>query len=81
LEFATMARSKPHVPPLPAALHDHDARVLTVAQWAGLCGFSVRTAKRLLARGDGPPRVRLSAGRVGITVAAHKAWLEKRSAA
>jgi predicted DNA-binding transcriptional regulator AlpA len=73
-----MARSKPHVPPLPAALHDHDARVLTVAQWAELTGISTRTAKRLLARGDGPRRVKLSANRIGIPLGAHRAWLQAR---
>jgi predicted DNA-binding transcriptional regulator AlpA len=70
--------SRSSKPPLPAALHDHDARVLSIRQWAELCGFSTRTAKRLLAEGDGPRHVQLSAGRVGITVADHRAWLETR---
>jgi predicted DNA-binding transcriptional regulator AlpA len=70
--------SRSSKPPLPAALHDHDARVLSVRQWAELTGISTRTAKRLLAEGDGPRRVQLSAGRVGIPLGAHRAWLQAR---
>jgi predicted DNA-binding transcriptional regulator AlpA len=61
--------------PLPA--NAHDAQVLTIRQWSQLANISTRTAKRLFKSGTGPARVRLSPGRVGISVAAHKAWLEK----
>jgi predicted DNA-binding transcriptional regulator AlpA len=69
----------PDAQPLPAALHDHDARVLTVRQWSQLAGFSTRTAKRHFKAGTGPQRVQLSANRVGVTLAAHKAWVEART--
>jgi predicted DNA-binding transcriptional regulator AlpA len=62
---------------LPATLHD--AQVLTIGQWSQLAGLSTRTAKRLFKAGAGPQRVQLSTNRVGITVAAHKAWLEART--
>jgi predicted DNA-binding transcriptional regulator AlpA len=65
--------------PIPAALRDHDARVLNVRQWSQLAGFSTRTAKRLFKSGDGPQVVQLSAHRVGVTLAAHKAWVEART--
>jgi len=70
---------RPPLPPLPDALRDHNSRVLTLNQWAEIAGISVRTAKRLFALGDGPRRVQLSAGRVGITVKDHMAWLETRT--
>jgi len=69
----------PHAQLLPAALHDHDARVLTVRQWSQLAGFSTRTAKRHFKAGTGPQCVQLSANRVGVTLAAHKAWLAART--
>jgi predicted DNA-binding transcriptional regulator AlpA len=62
---------------LPATAHD--AQVLTTRQWSQLAGISARTAKRLFKTGDGPQRVRLSTNRTGITIAAHKAWLESRT--
>jgi len=72
-------QSFPDAQPLPAALHDHDARVLTIKQWSQLVGFSTRTAKRLFKAGDGPQRVQLSTNRTGITLAGHKAWIEART--
>jgi hypothetical protein len=67
----------PAPPPIPANLND--AQVLTVRQWSQLANISPRTAKRLFKAGDGPQRVRLSTNRTGVTVAAHKAWLESRT--
>jgi len=72
-------RPSPDAQPLPAALHDHDARVLTIRQWSQLAGFSTRTAKRLFKAGGGPQRVQLSTNRVGVTLATHKAWVEART--
>jgi predicted DNA-binding transcriptional regulator AlpA len=63
--------------PLPATLHD--AQVLTIRQWSQLAGISPRTAKRLFKAGGGPQRVQLSSNRTGVTLAAHKAWLESRT--
>jgi hypothetical protein len=53
--------------------------VLTVRQWSQLANISARTAKRLFKAGDGPQRVRLSTNRTGVTIAAHKAWLQSRA--
>jgi len=70
----------PDAPPIQAILPatTHDAQVLTIKQWSQLNGFSTRTAKRHFKAGTGPQRGQLSPGRVGITVAAHKAWLQRR---
>jgi len=57
---------------LPATLHD--AQVLTFRQWAALNALGERTARRLLHNGNGPAVVRLSAKRIGVTVAADRAW-------
>jgi hypothetical protein len=58
-----------------------DSQVLYLSEWAQLARISMRTARRILARGDGPTVVRLSAKRVGVTVAAHKRWLASRERA
>jgi predicted DNA-binding transcriptional regulator AlpA len=67
------------IPALPAILHD--SQVLRLREWAALANVSMRTARRLLADGDGPKVVRLSSRRVGITIASHKAWIAAREAA
>jgi predicted DNA-binding transcriptional regulator AlpA len=54
-------------------------RVLTIAQWAAEIGISMRTARDLLASGNGPPVVELSPNRVGIRVCDHRAWLAERT--
>jgi predicted DNA-binding transcriptional regulator AlpA len=41
-------------------------------------GLSERTFQRLEATGDGPPRTRLSEGRVGYRVCDISAWLDAR---
>ena len=55
-----------------------DAQVLRLRDWAELAGVSMRTARRLLASGNGPRIVQLSSKRVGVTVAAHRRWLADR---
>jgi predicted DNA-binding transcriptional regulator AlpA len=70
--------SRPAIPALPASLNDH--QVLRVPEWAALANISVRSARRLMASGDGPKVVRLSSRRIGITVASHKAWIAAREA-
>jgi predicted DNA-binding transcriptional regulator AlpA len=74
---ASRRNKQPSFDALPATAHD--AQVMTTAQWSQLAGISPRTAKRLFKAGHGPQRVRLSTNRTGITLAAHKAWLESRT--
>jgi predicted DNA-binding transcriptional regulator AlpA len=74
-----MARRYKPVAPHPFPVELNDYQVLTVRQWSQLVGISTRTAKRRFKAGDGPQRVQLSANRVGVTVAAHKAWLQARA--
>jgi hypothetical protein len=64
-------------PALPAILHD--SQILTVRQWCALGGFSPRTGARILKSGSGPVVTQLSDKRVGIAVAAHKAWIAARA--
>ena len=62
--------------PLPALLND--SQVLRLHEWAQLAGISMRTARRILGRGDGPKTVQLSDRRVGVAVGAHRQWLASR---
>jgi hypothetical protein len=55
-----------------------DAQVLTLFEWAQLARISVRTARRLIARGHGPVVTMLSAKRIGVSMGAHKRWLASR---
>jgi predicted DNA-binding transcriptional regulator AlpA len=62
--------------------HEHltaeELRVLSLKEWAALCGFSFMTGKRLLARGEGPTTIQLSPRRVGVRVIDHRKWQEAR---
>jgi len=58
-----------------------DNRVLTFAEWSALNGFSQRTGRRLIQRGEGPVVTQLSPKRIGITVGADKAWKASRERA
>jgi predicted DNA-binding transcriptional regulator AlpA len=71
-------RKQQHNAPPPTLL---DAQVLRLREWAELAGVSMRTARRILASGTGPRIVQLSSKRVGVTVGAHKRWLEARERA
>jgi predicted DNA-binding transcriptional regulator AlpA len=71
--------SRAPLAPQPFPVELNDAQVLTVKQWSALAGISTRTAKRRFKAGDGPQLVQLSTNRVGVTVAAHKAWLERQA--
>jgi len=53
-------------------------RVLKRADAIRACGLSDRTFERLEQLGDGPPKTRLSPGRIGYRVCDLKAWLDKR---
>jgi predicted DNA-binding transcriptional regulator AlpA len=59
----------------------NDARVLTFREWAKLNGISQRTAWRLIASGNGPVITQLSARRIGVTIAADRAWKASRDRA
>jgi hypothetical protein len=56
----------------------NDAQVLTVFEWARLNRISMRTARRVLQSGEGPPTVRLSERRIGITVGTNRLWQQSR---
>src|SRR5262245_36447652 len=64
---------------LPATLDDY--RVLRFNEWCALAGISLRTGRRLLAAGSGPAVVQLSSRRVGVSIAAHRQWLQRRERA
>jgi predicted DNA-binding transcriptional regulator AlpA len=68
--------SRPAIPALPVSLND--SQVLRLPEWAQLARISLRTARRLMASGDGPRVVRLSSRRFGVTLAAHKEWIASR---
>ena len=55
-----------------------DFCVLTQLEWGSLNSLSPRQVKRILASGDGPPVVWLSAKRRGITIGANRAWQQAR---
>jgi hypothetical protein len=57
----------------------NDYRVLRFREWCALVGISPRTGRRIIASGCGPAVTRLSAKRMGISIASHKAWLADRT--
>ena len=67
----------------PAALAAilNDNRVLTFKQWTALNGISARTGRRILKAPGGPIVTRLSARRIGITVANNRRWQASRERA
>ena len=56
-----------------------DQRVMTIAQWAKVNGFSVWTGQRLIKAGKGPVVTQVSDRRVGITVRSNRVWQESRA--
>jgi predicted DNA-binding transcriptional regulator AlpA len=58
---------------------DLDAvRVLSRPETLRVLGVSDRTFDRIEFAGDGPPKTRLSTGRIGYRVSDLKAWLDRR---
>jgi hypothetical protein len=55
-----------------------DDRMLTFAEWCQLNSFSLSTGQRLIASGQGPVFVQLSARRKGVTVAENRRWRASR---
>jgi hypothetical protein len=62
-------------PPLSPLGHD---QVLTFKQWIELNSISARNGRRILASGEGPRVVRLSARRIGVRVGANREWQQSR---
>jgi hypothetical protein len=54
-------------------------RVMSLSEWARLANISPRTARDVIARGDGPRVVQLSHKRLGIRVCDHREWLDART--
>jgi predicted DNA-binding transcriptional regulator AlpA len=53
-------------------------RVLTLRQFAEINSLGLRTAKRLIAAGDGPPILQLTSKRVGIRQSDAARWQAAR---
>ena len=67
-----------------ATLHQagiDDDRVLTFIEWCQLNSFSISTGQRLVAAGEGPVFVQLSARRKGVTVGENRRWRRAREIA
>jgi predicted DNA-binding transcriptional regulator AlpA len=63
----------------PMKTDDLDAvRVLTRSETLRVLGISDRTFDRIEYAGDGPPKTRISTGRIGYRVSDLKAWLDRR---
>jgi predicted DNA-binding transcriptional regulator AlpA len=72
-----MPSQRAEVTLIPADLPDH--AVLNKPQVCAIINLSEDTLARLHRKGDGPERLQLSPRRVGYTVGAVRAWLQKRS--
>jgi predicted DNA-binding transcriptional regulator AlpA len=57
---------------------DYDVRVVDRPTAIKLTNLSQRTWARLEARGEAPPKTRLSANRTGYRLSDIKAWLDAR---
>jgi len=58
---------------------DLDAmRVLSRPETVKALGLSDRTFERIESTGEGPPKTRLSTGRIGYRVTDIKKWLDRR---
>jgi hypothetical protein len=56
----------------------HINRVRSIAETAAILDINVRTLRRIIARGEGPEVVQLSARRKGITDSARERWVASR---
>jgi hypothetical protein len=56
-----------------------DLRVLNFKQWCALTGVSTATGRRILKSPNAPTVTRLGDRRIGITVGAHRVWLERNA--
>ncbi len=66
------------MPPVPGIGHNtpprDDDQVVTLKAWAELNAISLRTARRLLAEGNGPAIVQLTSRRIGVRLRDNKEW-------
>jgi predicted DNA-binding transcriptional regulator AlpA len=53
-------------------------RVLSFAKWCEAAGFSTRTGRRIVERGEGPKITKLSDQRIGVREDHAHEWLEGR---
>jgi hypothetical protein len=58
--------------------HSDDDLVMSIREWCRRNNISLPTAKRLIARGEGPELIKLSPNRIGITFGADRAWKAQR---
>jgi hypothetical protein len=56
-------------------------QILSFHEWCRLNRISVRTGRRIIARGEGPVVTQLSAKRIGISVANNSLWQQSRERA
>ena len=56
-----------------------DDRVMSFREWCAINAFSPATGRRLVKSGQGPVLLRLSPRRIGITIAANRAWQVARA--
>jgi hypothetical protein len=54
-------------------------RVMSFRTWCAINDFSVSTGRRIRRAGEGPVFTQLSERRIGVTVAANRAWQRARS--
>ena len=59
----------------------HPNQILSFFDWCALNNISTRTGRRIIARGEGPPVIRMSKNRIGITNASNAAWQQSRERA
>jgi hypothetical protein len=62
--------------PLPV---DDGDQVLSIPEWCALNNIGLRTGRRILSAGEGPPVIHLSAKRRGITRRDNRIWQESRA--
>ncbi|GEM_PF-4891287 len=55
-----------------------DELILTFKSWCSINGFSLRTGKRIIASGEGPQFIKISAGRIGVTRGENRRWRQAR---
>jgi predicted DNA-binding transcriptional regulator AlpA len=57
---------------------EDELRVLTLKEFAAMCGLSIATVKRMIANGEGPQIIRLSPRRIGVRMIDALRWQEAR---
>jgi hypothetical protein len=55
-----------------------DDRVMSFDDWCNLNGFSRSTGQRIVASGEGPQFIQLSAKRKGVTIGENRRWQKSR---